>query len=417
MSIRVNIPNTRCRAGSTISGTVSIHGEEDLDVQFIAISLVARCKTKIRKTQNRNAYIYRGRVALFHARKELFTGPHTLHPGHSWPFGFTLPLRCAAIEVDPFKQTVGPFNVDRKQTLPPAFKSENFSFDSAECFISYQLEATLVRSRTKLLSSGRFDATRDLDFTTSRNIDNPEPQLTTKRWPIICSSLHLEPGREYEKLSFKDKMKSMRTSKLPTAKFTIKTRLPSLGVVNKNLTIILSIDHDIEGSSAPAPPMVLLKKWSVYIKSFTHIRAIRNEIFSGDIERTWDESPNIASWDFSAQMAEAPLAEAPPITERMDLGQIMKIAVPSYYKPSFSTFNIRRFYKLGVRLTVECAQKTFKKDLGTSDFLLLAANYTPSDEVGVPGASTSNEVEDLVAPVYEAEPGVALPRYEDAKQA
>ena len=262
-----------------------------------------------------------------------------------------------------------------------------------------------------MLLSGSFDATRDLDFTTSRNTDNPKPQLTTKTWPIIRSSLHLEPGREYEKLSFKDKMTLMRTSKLPTAKFTIKMLLLSLGVVNKTLLIILSINHDIEGSSAPAPPMVLLKKCSVYIKSYTHIRAIRNEMFVGDIERKWDESQDIANCDFSAQMA-----KAPPITERMDLRQIMKIAVSSS-TPSFSTFNICRYYKLGVRLTVECAQKTFKTDFRTSNFLLLAASYTPSDEAGAPGASTSNEVEDEVAPVYEAEPGVALPRYEDAKQA
>ena len=158
--------------------------------------------------------------------------------------------------------------------------------------------------------------------------------------------------------------------------------------------------------------MVLLKKCSVYIKSVTHIRAIRNELFVGDIERTWEEKSNSASRDFSTNMA-----EAPPITEHMDLGHIMRIAVPINYEPSFSTFNIRRFYKLGVKLTVECAQKTFKSDFETSHFLLLAANYIPSDEAGVPGASTTNEVDDLVAPVYEAEPDVALPRYEDAKQA
>ena len=298
MSIRVNVPNTKCRPGSTISGTVSTHGEEDLDVQSIAISLVARCKTTIKKTQNNHAHIYRGRAALFHVSKKLFTGPHTLHPGHSWPFSFTLPLRCTALAVDPFKQPDGHFNIDRQQVLPPAITSGTFSFDYSECYISYQLEATLVKSRTKLLSSGSIDATRILDFTTSRNIDNPEPQLITKTWPISCSSLHLEPGREYEKLSFKDKMKSMRTSKLPRAKFTIKTRLPSLGVVGKNLTIMLSIDHDIEGSSVPAPPMVLLKKCSVYIRSFTHIRAIRNELFVGDIERTWEESLNITSCEY-----------------------------------------------------------------------------------------------------------------------
>ena len=414
MSIRINISNTKCRAGSTISGTISVHGEADLDVQSIAISLVARCKTKITIGGGNHQAIYKGRAPLFQARKELFKGPHTLHPSHSWPFSFTLPLRCADSGRNPFKQTDGPFNVDRQQTLPPAITSTYSSFGySAECFISYQLEATLVGSRTKLYSSGDFNATRILDFTTSRNIDNPASQLTTKTWPIICSSLHLEPGRESEKLSFLEKIKSMRTSELPTAKFTITTLLPSLGVVNKTLTIILSIDHDIEGSSAPAPPMVLLKKCSVYIKSFTHIRAIRDEILaSGDIERTWDESPDIETCDFSAQMA-----KATPITERMDLRQIMKIAVPSSYKPSFSTFNIRRYYRLGVRLTVECAQKTFKTNVETSKFLLLAADYIRSDEAGAPGASTSNEVDDEVAPVYEAEPGVALPRYEDAKQA
>ena len=408
MSIQINISTIKCHAGSTISGTVSVHGEKDFDVQSIAISLGARCKTKIKKTQNNHTSVYRGRAQLFHDRKVLFTGPHTLHPGHSWPFSFTLPLRCAAVGVDPFKQPHGLFNVARQQTLPPAIKPTSSSFGYSECSISYQLEAKLVGSRPTLLSSGDFDATRDLDFTTSRNIDNPEPQPITKPWPIIRSSLLLEPGREYEKLSFKDKMKSMRTSKLPTAKFTIKTLIPSLGVVNKNLTIILSIVHDIEGSSAPAPPMVFLKKFSVYIKSFTHIRAIRNELFVGDIERTWDESVKIASWDSSAQMA-----EATPITEGMDLGQFKKIAVPSNYRPSFSTFNIRRYYRLGVRLTVECAQKTYKMDFETSNFLLLAANYTPSDEVGAPGTSTTNEVEDLAAPVYEAKPGVTLPRYED----
>ncbi len=287
MSIRVNVPNTKCRAGSTISGTVSVHGKEDLDVQFIAISLVARCETRIRQIQKfKRPTIYRGRAPLFHDRKELFTGPHTLHPGHSWPFSFTLPLRCAAVGVDPFKQTDGPFNVDLPPAITPAIMSvELFSNLSIECFISYQLEATLVGSRTKLLSSGSFDATKILHFTTSRNIDIPEPQLTTKTRPIICSSLHLEPGREYEKLSFKEKMKSIRTSKLPTAKFTIETLFPLLGVVNRTLPIILSIDHDIEGSSAPAPPMVLLKKCSVYIKSFTHIRAIHVECLGGDTEK------------------------------------------------------------------------------------------------------------------------------------
>ncbi|KAL2057101.1 hypothetical protein ABVK25_002840 [Lepraria finkii] len=51
---------------------------------------------------------------------------------------------------------------------------------------------------------------------TTRDVEIPEPQLTTKTWPISCASLRLKPGREKDSLTFKEKLKSMRTCKLPT---------------------------------------------------------------------------------------------------------------------------------------------------------------------------------------------------------
>ncbi|KAK3178277.1 hypothetical protein OEA41_000410 [Lepraria neglecta] len=410
MSIRINVPDTRCRPGSTISGTVSLHGNEDIDVQFIAISLVARSKTKIRKSQaNNSSTTYRGRAPLIQSKRGLFTGPHTLHPGHSWPFSFALPECCAAVGADPFKEERGPFNLDRQQSLPPAFNSSNFSYGySAECFITYELEASLVGSRAKLFSSGDLESTRTLQFMTTRDVEIPEPQLTTKTWPISCASLRLEPGRENDSLTFKEKLKSMRTSKLPMARFTIRMQLPTVGVPNMNLPIILSVEHNIEDSSAPSPPLVILKKCSIFLRAYTHIQAIRNEIFnSHDIERNWDETHEIAHCDFSGQMD-----KAPPITEHSDLQYLMKIVIPRHHKPSFSTFNIRRYYNLGIRLSVECAQKTFKSELETYHFDLLAPEYA-RNVVEPATASGSNTVEYEAAPVYEANAGMPLPRYEE----
>lgn len=230
---------------------------------------------------------------------------------------------------------------------------------------------------------------------------------------MACASLHLIPGREDEKLTFKDKLKNMRTSKLPVAKYGIKILLPKVAVLGKVFPVKLQLDYDIEGSSAPAPPMVLLRKCTIELHCITHIQCIRDEMFrEGDEQRDWSENSRIASCDFSENMN-----TAPAIPEFMDLNNIMQIGVPRHHKPSFSTFNIRRTYRLGVILSVECAQKTFSWEFNPSGGItLLASEYLPRvDEVMV--ASTSGAVEHFEsAPMYEDVSEKAPPGYEDAKQ-
>ncbi|KAK4692698.1 hypothetical protein P7C71_g4559, partial [Lecanoromycetidae sp. Uapishka_2] len=232
-------------------------------------------------------------------------------------------------------------------------------------------------------------------------------------WPIACASLHLLPGREDEKLTFKDKLKNMRTSKLPVAKFSINLLLPKIAVVGKVFPVKLKLEHDIEGSSAPAPPMVFLKKCTVELRCLTLIQCIRDEIFkTGDEQRDWQDTVRLASCDFSERMD-----QAPAISELMDLNKIMQIGVTRQQKPSFSTFNIRRSYKLRLMLSVECAQKTFKREFQPwVDLVLLAADFVPRVDEGLV-ASTSSAVEHFEsAPIYEDVAEKAPPRYEDAKQ-
>ncbi len=410
MSIRINLPESRCSAGSTITGTVSLHGDEDIDVRLITITLQARCKTKANKSNGNSRTTYRGRAPLIHVRKDLFAGPHTLHPGHSWPFTFTLPLQCDVRQYDHFKDQHGPFNSDPGQSLPPSFVDSNFGFGwSAECFVRYELEASLVGTGVKLFSVGDLASTRQLDFRTFRHVQTPDPQPIVRAQTIACYSLRLRPGYGDAPLTFKEKLKSMRTSQLPVSMFKIHMQLPRVGVPEQPLSAFLMLDHELQKSTAPEPPIVLLKKCRVALQAFTYIQCIRDEILrEGDDLRDWDTEHPIASVDFSEKME-----SAPPLTENFDLRSVMKIKVPSYFKPTFSTFNIRRVYRLHLKVSVECVQKTFKAEFNTLEFVLLARDYMPSG-TGMPGPAVSYGL-DEVAPVYQkhAEPPPSI--YSDGK--
>lgn len=416
MSIIIDIPNTRCKAGTTIAGTVLLRGGEDVDVQSITISLVGRCKTKVVKSNGNNSTsTYRGRAPLLLSRKVLFNGPHTLHPGHSWDFAFTFPMQCVGRYQDPFKRT-GAFNLDAEQSLPPSFSDQNHGFGwHAKCFVNYELEAQLTSSRVKLLSPGNMEAARTLDFFVTRDVESPDPQLATQYRKFDCRSLALHPGHEDVPLSFKEKMKSLRSSKLPSALFKLHMLLPNVGVLGQVLPCFLRLEHDIEGSTSKSPPLVLLRKCLVELHSHTFVQCIRNELFrEGDEHRDWKNGHLISSIDFTQHME-----KAPPVSEQMDLRDIMKLTIPRYHRPTFSTFNIRRSYKLKICVTVDCAQKSFKAEFNTYDFKLLAADFNPSP-VGtsgtVPGYSTgSDDFIDDVAPVYEPGGGPPPPAYQDAK--
>lgn len=406
MSIRINIPNIRCRAGANVSGTVSLHGDQDIDVEIITISLVGRCKTKVVRSNGQNSSTtYRGRVPLLEYRQVLFKGPNKMKTnGHSWPFNFTFPTRCVARGADPFKQHHGLFDFNPQQNLPPSFASENHSFGwRGECFIKYELEASLIGNRTKIFSLGDLKTEKTLDFTTTRDIEILKPDFVDKGQNIACYSLRLQPGHGDGPLSFKEKLQSMRTSKLPVAIFKLHVLLPKVGVLAHPLPLILKMEHDTDASTAQSPPIITLRKCIVELQANTWIQCIRDEIFrEGDEQRDWSDEFPIASVDYSANME-----KAPPVTEHVDLQKLMRIKVPRHHKPTFSTFNIRRTYRLVVKLSVDCAQKKFKAEFSTYKFDLLAADYA---------SPTGAQELEMAAPAYGDLSG-QLPTYQDAKLA
>ena len=423
MHLFIGLPNPMCRANSTISGTVELRGDEDIDVQSITISLIGRAKTKVTKRKQNNTSYYRGRAPLISDSRKLFAGPNTLHPGHVWPFEFTLPPHCVARGQDPFKQPQGPlnggrsFNYDPHQLLPPAFVDHHESFMmglSVECFVSYVLEAKLIINR-RALGPKDIDTTKTLNFITTRDIQTPNPEFSSfSRW-FDCSSLALNPGHEDVPLTFKEKMKSLRTSKLPYARFALGLRYPQVAVIDKAISLSLSIDHNFEKSTTVAPPMVHLRKCSVHLVALTNIQAMRNDLFVQDGEKqSWDNHYTIDSCDFSKK-GDKP----PPVTEHMDLGELMKLKIPRGQAPTFSTFNIRRGYRLNIKVNIECAQQSFKAEFSTTNLVLLAAAYDAGPEHqpdATPATPVLREDEsDDVAPAYATGVGAYLPTYEDVK--
>ena len=343
MSIHINVPNTKCRAGATVSGTVSLHGDVDIDVEVIAIRLVGRCKSKVVRNNNNSSTTYRGRAPLLEYRQVLFQGPNTMKTnGHSWPFSFTFPCHCVARGADLFKQRHGLFDINPQQSLPPSFASEHNSFGwKGECFVKYELEASLIGNRTKIFSLGDLKSEKTLEFTTTRDIEAFKPEFIEKGQRIACYSLRLQPGHEDGPLTFKEKFQSLRTSKLPVAMFNLSVFLPKVGILARPLPLILKMDHDAEASTAPSSPIITLRKCTVILQAITYIQCIREEFLrQGDEQRDWSDDLHIASVDYSANMD-----KAPPVTESMDLQKLMRIKIPWFYKPTFSTFNIRRTYR------------------------------------------------------------------------
>ena len=242
MSTRINIKNTRCQVGSTIVGTVSLEGDRDIDLVSVTISLVGRCKTKATFSSGQSRVSHRGRAAIIQEMQTIFRGPHTLHPGHEWPFAFDLPTHCTARSQDSF-QGKGGFNLDPFQDLSPSFQSDNLTIGwTQECFMSYELEANCTREKT---FAQDLSDTRRLDIHTTRDIERSETNMKSTSRVIACYSPALQPGRENTPLSVKDKLKGLFITSMPVARFQLKMMYPSVGVQNRPLPLFLEVEHDI----------------------------------------------------------------------------------------------------------------------------------------------------------------------------
>ena len=425
MSLRIDVPNTCYIASSTVTGTVTLTGTEDIGVGSISITFSGRCKSKIviSRRKHGGSYngsgsyngggsysrsTYRGRVNLFTHTQKLFKGPHTLHPKeHSWPFTFKFPARCEARTGDRF-QPHPRFCDDVNQPLPSTYNLPESGWQERHSgYVSYQLQATLVKDGTKFFTPALTLTTKTLRFINPRAEAEPDLRMGVLKKQVVCRSMHLLPGCEQRGLTFKEKLASMRSKNVPTAGFKLVLEMPKVVVCQQALPLYLGVEHELEKCSPSTPPTVFLKSAEVFLQANGSVQCINKEI-------SWVEQSVISA----LHLKDRPI----PISELIDLRHHMNLKTCwrsgpynafSVLEPSFATFNLELHYWLRVKVTVECARKKFKHEFVSRQLELLAEDWIgnfrqqPSPEqVAAAAADPQHTLE-----YNEAGPSEPLPPY------
>ena len=389
MLIQINLADAKCSAGSVIAGTVSLHGREDIYVQSIIVILQAHCKTRwtVRAT-DQSTHIYYGKVRLFKVSKELFKGPHTLHPGHAWPFTIDLPLQCNASQIKPSKKKDGPFNYDPEQSLPPSFSRV---CAGSSCSIRYEIQASLIRGRFKILPFRHLHDTKQLYLKQLREIQSLDQQRTHETRAISCY------GQD-KPSTFKEKWKSFWRTNPPDARFKVQTKLRKFVIAGQLFHVFFRLDLDSGESTAIEPPL-LLSKTQIKLRGWTSVRDDRNKRFG---------------WGDSCGMP--PLHNLEEIETKTSLRKHwMKFSVrlPTDVVPTFTTFNIKRTYRLHFRLSVHYGQKILEPEFWTQEFIVFPAECKPSEGGDQRAASLS--VSSEAAPAYQDVVEPTPPSYREVK--
>lgn len=364
LQITIHDPRTYYTANSPIRGTVHLTGSSDVDVGQILIIFSGRCESKIEISsgagKDKKTNTYRGLVPLFHYETVLFSGPRTLHPNqHTWDFSFRFPPRCDSRGGDQFGGLTYNFNDDPHQALPPSFDLPGLGLSRrVSGFVSYELEAQLVRDRSKLFSSRGSETVQRLLVKNFRDVAEPDPQPYTLFQTISCKSMHLLPGYEGRSLTLREKLHSMRSSTLPTANFQLELRLPTTGVMGWGLPMFLEVKHEIDQSTKETPPVAYLKRVKVTIETLGTARCLKFR--SLDV----DDNYKVEAFDRAAIIREYDgLKNLLPITERIDLRKLLNLHLdPQVLSSGFSTFNLEVRHALTINVVVECARKTFKAE-------------------------------------------------------
>jgi len=406
MSLRIDVPSRKYTANAPVSGTVTLVGEEDVGVARISITFSGRCKSKIVDSQGNSETTYRTRVPLFTYTVGLFKGPYTLHPNeHSWPFSFRFPAQCETRGGNGFREQqpqssfgglslARRFNNDPHQELPRSIMPfENGWNTRRSGYVSYQLEAILVRDGTKVFASHTTSTTKLLHLGKPRKEAEPSPQMLRLLRPLARYSMHLLPGYEERSLTFKERLSSMRSKNVPCANFSVVLQLPKVGVLGQTLPLLLNIEHDPEKSNCLAPPTIFLKSVSVRLQTNSSVRCMKDSPWqsrTSEITEDWDEEVVIAVLHKATPMP-IPDHTALPIDlrDQMFLTLRESSAFPGLV-PSYSTFNLAVQYWLRVRVSVECGQKSFKPEFLSRNFELLASEWVGHHE-NVPVSSVERD--------------------------
>ena len=214
-------------------------------------------------------------------------------------------------------------------------------------------------------------------FSPLRVVHKLEYQLARQVRGIVRRSYKVDPERD-NSFTFRESMHVMfKRSKLPMVGFIVAVDIPLTMVAGTPPPIFLSLLVDAERSSFTKFPPVLLRKVHVII----HIRTvIRTPV-------EWMGKHSRVANGFSKHKLVKIKYKDPILLEgRLDLRELVPdMKFPQHRPPTFTTYNIRRLYALGIKLSVSCANKKYRLSFKPENIEVLPAishreNFEASDD-------------------------------------
>ena len=417
-SLQINIPQSRYKAGDTVSGSVSLVSQcvkgQDVDVGSITLDFTGRSITAKRWPSIPNS------IQFFSSKKTLFTGPKRLHAlygqcensdSNIWPFSFTLPLDCSVAQRDPYPSSSN-FNSDPNQPLPISFVDDNIQDGS--CSIVYELQAILTSPpKDGYYTNQGCIKKLEISVYRPRAMEQPNFNFHTKSATFTHRSVILLPREERElahrPLTIKEKLKLKppSTEHLPKAVFEVRVQTPSAAVIGRPLPLMLHVNYNLHASTVPRP-IFHLNRVSIYLCEETFIWSLTR---AGGHEFTrWTKEIALHEKEFENRK--------PRVEEHLDLRKVMDTSVHRDLTSTFKTFNITRTYSLKVFVRLECAGK---EQLVFGDYkrcTLLAEEFDSQGAAYSEPALVMDD-EDIVVdppPPYQIDTLEAVPEYSTQAQ-
>lgn len=423
--LQIHVPKTSYKAGDDVYGSVYLTNKNgkrrDVDIESISITFTGRLSpTKYWPRVPKS-------IQVFAYKKILLAGPTTLRippigceDQYSWPFTFSVPVDCNAVQNDgPPAPPLSVFNTDHNQPLPPSlsiFSDENTPRDAVS--IVYELQAMI----DSLSTTGSYPAScikrLGLSLYAPRNKEQAGLECTYKIQRITCQTLDLFPeeNRELAKrpLRLREKLgfRSVPTNHLPKAVFDAKLQTLSSAIIGAPLPIFLHLDYDVGSSTLRIPPAVYLKKVAVWLREDTSMLVPKPGPVSGEQEQAgWMKAPQLAAQDLDKGI--------PLVDGFLDMRKIIDLTLKDDLIPTFRTFNIARSYETKVNVTLECAGKTFFIYGNYNPCTLLAKQFDPDVRQYAQRAAPAviiDEIDDPPPPYEPVEQPAAQPQSSHGNQ-
>ncbi|KAL8903196.1 MAG: hypothetical protein Q9207_004089 [Kuettlingeria erythrocarpa] len=390
-------------AGSTVSGTLSLHGNGIYNVQKIRMSFSGRCRVQIAERGFSQHVVHQSGLYLFDEEKVLLSGPYTLQAPHAWPFSFKFPDLCDNPGIKGLPKKSSPlFSDEESQELPPTFDftSGGAMANDIEASIRYELKASLDTCS----HLGKVDFTKPLTLVTCRVTEVPDPKPVFHSWPFSVQSLFLLPAYEHREPTFVERMKaSIQTRKAPKAQYELSVFVPTVGVIGQVLPLTIGINYDEDHSTTSTTPPVFLIKVAVHLISTAYVRCSSGSAWKSE-DVIDDGALEIPIRSFAFQNMQ--------LTESMDLAPLMDLRLPARgslfgptLAPTFKTTSIHCKYGLKVQVHVECGRQKRSHDFRVPGFLLLAKDFSSHTNIQPANEAVSK---------FDSNETKALPSYERA---